>query len=98
MTAPRRMVILVDGYTDPCTAKTAICVIRYRPEEVVAVLDRGGAGGTSGQLLGVGGGDPCRGLAGPGPGGQHAAAGHRAAGRQDPAHWRQIVLEALGAA
>ena len=30
MTAMRRMVILVDGYTDTNTAKTAIGVIRYR--------------------------------------------------------------------
>ena len=58
MTAPRRMVILVDGYTDTSTAKTAICVIRYRSEEVVAVLDCGAAGTTSGQLLGVGGDIP----------------------------------------
>ena len=29
------MILLTDGYRDAHTAKTAICVIRYRPEEVV---------------------------------------------------------------
>ena len=58
MPTPRRMVVLVDGYSDAHTAKTAVCVIRYRADEVVAVLDRGEAGKTSGQLLGVGGSIP----------------------------------------
>ena len=34
------LIILSDGYNDAHTAKTAINVIRYKPEEVVAVLDR----------------------------------------------------------
>ena len=58
MKDPRRMIILTDGYSDAHTAKTAICVIRYRPQEVVAVLDAKGAGQTTGQLLGVGGAIP----------------------------------------
>ena len=57
MSALRKIIILTDGYNDAHTAKTAICVIRYRPEEVVAVLDRAAAGKTCEELLGVGGDD-----------------------------------------
>ena len=45
------MIILTDGYHDWHTAKTAVCVIRYRPQEVVAVLDRQGAGQTCQELV-----------------------------------------------
>ena len=40
MSQQRRMLIITDGYNDLHTAKTAICLIRYRSAEVVAVLDR----------------------------------------------------------
>ena len=90
------MVILVDGYTDPCTAKTAICVIRYRTEEVVAVLDRGGAGQTSGQLLGVGGAIPVVASLADAPAANTLLLGIAPPGGKIPAHWRPIVLEALG--
>ena len=96
MTAPRRMVILVDGYTDTSTAKTAICVIRYRAEEVVAVLDRGGAGKTSGQLLGVGGAIPVVGSLAEAPAANTLLLGIAPPGGKIPAHWRPVVLDALG--
>ncbi len=95
MTALRRMVILVDGYTDPFTAKTAICVIRYRSEEVVAVLDRGGAGGTSGQLLGVGGTIPVVASLADAPAANTLLLGIAPPGGKIPTHWRRIVLEAI---
>jgi uncharacterized NAD-dependent epimerase/dehydratase family protein len=90
------MVILVDGYTDPCTAKTAVCVIRYRPEEVAAVLDRSGAGGTSGQLLGVGGAIPVVAALADAPAANTLLLGIAPPGGKIPGHWRRIVLEALG--
>jgi hypothetical protein len=40
MSLQRRMLIITDGHNDLHTAKTAICLVRYRPQEVVAVLDR----------------------------------------------------------
>ncbi len=95
MTA-RRMVILVDGYTDMNTAKTAIGVIRYRTEEVAAVLDRQGAGTTSGQLLGVGGAIPVVGTLADAPGANALLLGIAPPGGKVPASWRPIVLEALG--
>ena len=54
----RRIVILTDGRTNPVSAKTASCVIRYKPEEVVALLDTTQPGKTSRELLGVGGSIP----------------------------------------
>ena len=96
MTAPRRMVVLVDGYTDTNTAKTAICVLRYRSEEVVAVLDRHGAGKTSDQLLGVGGAIPVVAALADAPAANTLLLGIAPPGGMIPAPWRQIVLEALG--
>ena len=95
MSEPRRMVILVDGYTETITAKTAVCVIRYRPEEVVAVLDRGGAGKTSGELLGVGGSIPVVAALADAPAANTLLLGIAPPGGKIPANWRPIVLEAL---
>jgi uncharacterized NAD-dependent epimerase/dehydratase family protein len=95
MSNARRMVILVDGYTEAITAKTAVCVIRYRPEEVVAVLDRGGAGKTSGELLGVGGSIPVVAGLADAPGANTLLLGIAPPGGKIPANWRPIVLEAL---
>ncbi|MHC4993457.1 MAG: DUF1611 domain-containing protein [Planctomycetota bacterium] len=54
----RRMIILTEGLTDPLPAKTATCLLRYRAEEVVALLDSTLAGQTAEQHLGVGDGVP----------------------------------------
>lgn len=89
------MVIIVDGYTEAITAKTAVCVIRYRPEEVVAVLDREGAGKTSGELLGVGGSIPVVAALADAPAANTLLLGIAPPGGKVPAHWRQIILEAL---
>ena len=51
----RRIVILTEGHSNPHTAKTACSMIRYRGEEVVALLDSSQAGRTCEQVLGVGG-------------------------------------------
>ena len=53
-TNPRRAIVLTEGHTEPLAAKTAACLLRYRPEEVVALLDANQAGRTAGDLLGVG--------------------------------------------
>lgn len=54
----RRLIVLTEGYSNPINAKTAVSVIRYRPGEVVAVLDSGAAGKTAKDILGVGGDIP----------------------------------------
>ena len=52
--ADRRILILAEGRFGVLDAKTAACVIRYAPEEVVAVLDSATAGRTTDQVLGFG--------------------------------------------
>ena len=51
----RRIVILTEGHTNPHTAKTASCMIRYKTDEIVALLDSAQRGKTTQELLGVGG-------------------------------------------
>jgi uncharacterized NAD-dependent epimerase/dehydratase family protein len=58
MPAAPRFLILADGDFGPMTSKTANSVIRYRPESVVAVLDRSHAGETAKDVLGFGGDIP----------------------------------------
>jgi len=96
MAASPNMIILTDGYSDVHTAKTAICVLRYRPEEVVAVLDRGLAGRTCRQVLGVGGEIPVVGSLAEAPGAGSLLIGIAPPGGKIPPHWRPIVLEAIG--
>lgn len=91
----RRMTILTDGYSDAHTAKTAICLIRYRPDEVVAVLDRQSAGQTAQQLFGVGGSIPCVGALADAPEADTLLIGIAPPGGKVPAHWRPIILEAI---
>jgi uncharacterized NAD-dependent epimerase/dehydratase family protein len=51
----RRFVILADGRFSPLGSKTANQVIRYLPEQVIAVVDRLKAGSTVQEVLGFGG-------------------------------------------
>ncbi len=53
-----RYVVLAHGKLDVHDAKTAVCLIRYRPEAVVAVIDRERAGSRVGDVLGFGGDIP----------------------------------------
>lgn len=56
--APRRILILAEGRFSVLDAKTATCVIRYRGDEVVAVLDSENAGREAAEVIGVGAGIP----------------------------------------
>lgn len=49
----RRMVVLTEGNLGVFSAKTAVCLIRHCPNEVVAVLDSSHAGESTHDLLGV---------------------------------------------
>ncbi len=53
-----RLVILTEGRSDPLSAKTANVLLRYRGEEVLALLDSTQAGRTAGELVGAGGNTP----------------------------------------
>lgn len=52
--ATRRVLILAEGRFGVLDAKTATCVIRYAPDDVVAVLDSVTAGRTTDDVLGFG--------------------------------------------
>ncbi len=54
----RRLVILTQGFARTLKAKTAVSLLRYRPQQVVAVLDQQEAGKTAQQVFGVGGDIP----------------------------------------
>ena len=91
----RRLIILTDGYNDPHTAKTAINVIRYKPEDVVAVFDRPGAGKTCQEWLGVGGAIPVVGQLDEAPQANALLIGIAPPGGKIPPPWRPIILEAI---
>lgn len=93
--AERRIVILTDGRTTPTGAKTASCVIRYKPEEVVALLDTTQAGKTAGELLGVGGSLPIVANLADAPNANTLLIGIAPSGGKLPAAWRKILLEAI---
>ena len=54
-----RYAILAIGAFDYIYSKTGNMLIRYRPDEVVAVIDPEQAGKTANQVLGWGGDIPC---------------------------------------
>ncbi|NQT14334.1 MAG: DUF1611 domain-containing protein [Planctomycetes bacterium] len=97
MNTPRRMIVLTDGYNDWHAAKTAVCVIRYRPEQVVAVLDREGAGKTCQEVLGLGGEIPVVGSVADAAGANALLMGIAPPGGKIPKAWRPVILEAIRA-
>lgn len=54
----RRLAILAEGTLDFHHGKTATSILRYRPQDVVAVIDSENAGRTAGSVLGIGGDIP----------------------------------------
>jgi uncharacterized NAD-dependent epimerase/dehydratase family protein len=92
----RKMVILTEGHTHPLTAKTACSVIRYRPQEVVAILDSCEAGKRCEQLLHVGKGIPVVASLDQAPEADTLLLGIATQGGQIPDPWRRIILDALG--
>jgi uncharacterized NAD-dependent epimerase/dehydratase family protein len=89
-----RIVILTEGNSNPDSAKTATGILRYRPEDVVAILDSTKAGRRAGELLGVGGDIPVVANV------REAKAdtlliGIAPAGGRLPEAWRAILREAI---
>ncbi len=91
----RRLVILTEGRTEPVTAKTAACVIRYGNDEVVALLDSTQAGKTSQELLGIGGSIPVVAKLADAPGANTLVIGIAPSGGKIPPAWRPVLLEAM---
>ncbi|MBM3999100.1 MAG: DUF1611 domain-containing protein [Planctomycetes bacterium] len=91
----RRFVVLTEGHSNPHTAKTACCFIRYRPEEVVAVLDGTQAGRKASELLGTGDQVPMIASLDDAPGANGLLIGIAPPGGKVPAAWRPIILDAI---
>jgi uncharacterized NAD-dependent epimerase/dehydratase family protein len=90
----RRFVILTEGYCNPTRAKTASCVIRYCPDEVLALLDTAAAGRTSRDLLNVGD-VPIVGRLSEVPEARTLLVGVANPGGIIPDTWRTVIVEAL---
>ncbi len=89
------MAIVTDGYRDRDTAKTAVCLLRYCVDEVVAVIDREAAGKTCGEVFGVGGTIPIVGSPAEAAEADTLVIGIAPPGGKIPAPWRPIILEAI---
>lgn len=92
---PEKIVILTEGGTHPQEGKTASSVIRYRGDEVVALLDRGQAGKTSGELLGVGGDLPIVASLAEVSDASMLLLGTAPGGGKIPGNWRELILDAI---
>jgi uncharacterized NAD-dependent epimerase/dehydratase family protein len=92
---PRRIVILTAGHTNPLTAKTASCLLRYRADQIVALLDPAHAGHTAQELLGVGGLTPIVASLDETPDASALLIGIAPPGGRIPSDWRAIILTAL---
>ena len=93
----RRIAILAEGQFVPFEAKTAIGLLRYRPEDVVAVIDSRRAGATTHECVGTGGEIPV--VAGVAAaqalGANTLVIGIAPAGGRLPLEWRPILEAAL---
>jgi uncharacterized NAD-dependent epimerase/dehydratase family protein len=90
----RRIIILTQGHTEPHAGKTAASVIRYRGQDVVALLDATQAGKTSGELLGAGN-VPIVASLDDAPDANTLLLGIAPPGGKIPAPWRAIILDAI---
>jgi uncharacterized NAD-dependent epimerase/dehydratase family protein len=90
----RKFIILTEGYANPIAAKTAVCVIRYCPDEVVALLDSTQAGRTSREVFGVGD-VPFVSDLDEAPNAQTLLFGIANPGGKIPVQWRSLMLRAI---
>ncbi|WP_286177662.1 DUF1611 domain-containing protein [Stieleria mannarensis] len=91
----RRIAILTDGYSTPFVAKTAISLLRYRTQDVVAVIDATAAGSTTQDLLGCGGQIPVVKTLTELPDVDALYIGIAPPGGKLPDEWRSMILQAL---
>ena len=92
-----RLVILAEGSFGVLGSKTASCVIRYRPDEVVSVIDSSKAGMTVAQVVGFGGSIPI--VSGLADALQYSPnsllIGIAPKGGRLPVEWRTVLVEAI---
>ncbi len=91
----RKMVLLTWGHSNPRTAKTATGLLRYCPDECLAVLDPDQAGRTAQELLEVGGSTPIIASLDSAPGADTLVLGIAPPGGKIPAAWRAVIFQAI---
>lgn len=95
MTSHRQIVLITNGYSTPFVAKTAISILRYRTDDVVAVIDQEAVGQTAQQLLGAGGDIPVVGSLSDVASADALYIGIAPPGGKLPEEWRPLILESL---
>ncbi len=95
---PRRLALLAEGHFSPLDAKTAVGVLRYRAEQVAAVIDSTRAGRTAHACVGVGGDVPVVAdvAAAAESGADSLLIGIAPQGGDLPEAWRPVIRDALG--
>lgn len=91
----KKIVVLTQGHSNPITAKTGASVIRYRTDEIVAVLDNENAGKNPADLIGVGDGIPIIANLAEAVDADTLLIGTAPTGGRMPESWRDIVKSAL---
>lgn len=90
-----RIAILIEGFEDLSSCKTALSVMRYRERETVKLIDPRHAGSTAKNLLGVGGSMPVVGSLAEGPEADTLLLGTASPGGGFSESWRSHISEAL---
>ncbi len=91
----RKMVLLTWGHSNPRTAKTATGLLRYCPDECVAVFDPDNAGRLAREFLETGGNTPIIGNLAEAPQADTLVLGIAPPGGRIPAPWKAVLLEAI---
>lgn len=93
----RRLIILTEGRSNDHQAKTAVSIIRYNTDEVLAVLDTTQAGKTSQELFGCGGDIPVIADIAEADNPNALLIGIAPPGGVFPDEWRAVIKQAISA-
>ena len=91
----RSMVLLTWGHSNPRSAKTATGLLRFCPQECVAVFDPDNAGRSAGELLEIGGDLPVIGSLEQADHADTLVLGIAPPGGRIPLPWREVILQAI---
>ncbi|MCO6458316.1 MAG: DUF1611 domain-containing protein [Pirellulaceae bacterium] len=91
----RKWIILTEGHSNPRAGKTACSVIRYRTDEVLAVLDTTQHGKTTQEVFGVGGPIPFVRSLDEAPQANSLLIGIAVSGGKIPTFWRGVIRQAI---
>jgi uncharacterized NAD-dependent epimerase/dehydratase family protein len=91
----RKIVILTEGVKAPRSAKTAMNLVRYKTEEVVAIYHKAYRGRTCADYFGIGGAIPVIGSISEAPNADTLVIGIAPPGGKLPQEMKDVVLEAI---